>query len=167
MHDRSVLLPSLKTLYPTTMQRVASPLHYRFSPETLEVWATGPGSVLLGARVAGSIRAVSLFLVSGTHAEYHLNASTADGRHLAAWLIWNAVLILQAKKVSVLNLGGGVRPGDGVYRFKERFHGVPKPILSVRQVYNSAEYDRLCREAGVSTSAAYFPAYRAARQNVR
>ena len=79
-YDRNVLLPSRKTLYPTTMQRVASPLHYRFSPETLDVWAAGPTSVLLEARVAGSIKAVSLFLVSGTHAEYHLNASTADGR---------------------------------------------------------------------------------------
>lgn len=103
--DRNVLLPSLKTLYPTTMQRVASPPHYHFSPETLEVWASDHTSLVLGARVAGSIEAVSLFLVSGTHAEYHLNASTEDGRDLAAWLIWNAVLILQAKKVPVLDLG--------------------------------------------------------------
>jgi hypothetical protein len=71
--------------------------------------------------------------------------------------------MLRTNGVFGIDLGGGVRPGDGVYRFKERFHGLAKPLHGVRQIYNPAKYEELCRAAGVLASLSYFPAYRSGR----
>jgi len=57
-------------------------------------------------------------------------------------------------------IGGGFRPGDGLYRFKARFRGNPAPLLSARQIYDRRRYDELCSEAGVAASGDWFPAYR-------
>lgn len=160
--DKPLLVEALKRLYPPTMQRLGARPHYHFSAETLAAWALDPEALALGGRIDGSVEAVSLFLVSGNHAEYHLNASTEQGRDLTAWLIGNAVALLRERGVTTLNLGGGVRPGDGLYRFKSRFRGAPRPLHGVRQIYDSCKYYELCSRAGMSRGANWFPAYRAA-----
>jgi hypothetical protein len=159
--DRRVLAEELKRLYPAAMRRLGAQPQYDFSPETLERWALDPSSVALGASVRDSVEVASVACVSGRQAEYHISGSTEDGRQLYAWLIWNAVTRLRDHGVDVLNIGGGVRPGDGIYRFKERFNGVEKAIRAVRQIYDHGGYDALCRDAGVDRSERYFPAYRA------
>ena len=159
--DRRVLADELKRLYPAAMRRLGAQPQYDFSPETLERWALDPSSVVLGASVRGSVEAVSVACVSGRQAEYHISGSNEDGRQLDAWLIWNAVTRLRDRGVDVLNLGGGVRPGDGIYRFKERFNGREKAIRAVRQIYDPEKYDELCRNADVTGSRRWFPAYRA------
>jgi hypothetical protein len=161
VEERHVVADALKRLYPPTMRRVGARPVYAVSPATLERWVLDPSSIALGARVGGSVEAVSIFCVAGRHAEYHINASTASGRDLSAWLIWKAIERLKAAGVEVLNLGGGIRPGDGVARFKERFHGEPRPLWAVRQIYDHATYDELCRSAGVTSPSEWFPAYRA------
>jgi Acetyltransferase (GNAT) domain len=159
--DASILAEDLKRLYPAAMRRLGAQPHYAFSAETLERWALDPSSIVLGARVGGSVEAVSVACVSGRQAEYHISGSTEQGRQLDAWLIWKAVTRLRERGVDVLNLGGGVRPGDGVYRFKERFNGMPKALQAVRQIYDHEKYDELCRIAGVAGAGRWFPAYRA------
>jgi GNAT acetyltransferase-like protein len=163
VEDRSELADRMRSLYPSTMQRVGARSGYDVAGESLDRWVLDPSSVVLGARVNGLVEAVSVFCVAGKHAEYHINASSPRGRELAAWLIWIAIERLRAAEVQTLNLGGGVRPGDGVYRFKERFHGVLKPLLAVCQVYDHVVYDELCRRTSARTEAgpAWFPAYRA------
>jgi hypothetical protein len=160
--DPSVVAENLKLLYPATMRRVGARPLYAVSPATLERWVFDPSSIALGARVGRSVEAVSLFCVAGTHAEYHINASTLSGRDLSAWLIWSAIERLRAAGVEVLNLGGaGARPGDGVAQFKERFHGESRSLWALRQIYDDAKYDELCRRAGVTHGRDWFPAYRA------
>jgi hypothetical protein len=162
--DRLHLADRLKHLYPATMGRVGAGPEYDFRGETLERWARDPSSVVLGGRLGDSVEAVSVFCVAGPCAEYHINASTPQGRDLTAWLIWNAAKQLIDADVEVLNLGGaGKRPGDGVYRFKERFNGTPMTVKAVRQIYDQRTYDELCRQAGAASSAPWFPAYRAQR----
>jgi hypothetical protein len=158
--DRSVLAEALKELYPSTMERLGAPARHRFAPTTLVEWACDPGSLVLGAGLGRTVEAVSVFLIAGEHAEYHLNASSEHGRELAAWLLWRAIVRLPRLGVRVLNLGGGLRPGDGLYRFKARFRGNPTPLLSVRQIYDQRRYNELCRQAGVATADGWFPAYR-------
>jgi hypothetical protein len=160
--DRPSLANRLKRLYPATMGRVGAGPEYDFREETLERWARDPSSVVLGGRLGDSVEAVSVFCVAGPCAEYHINASTPRGRELTAWLIWNAANRLMDADVDVLNLGGaGKRPGDGVYRFKERFNGTPIAVRAVRQIYDQRTYEELCREAGAASSGPWFPAYRA------
>jgi hypothetical protein len=160
--DRARLSEAMKELYPSTMERTGARPRHRVAPETLARWAQDPTSLLLGAGAGGSIEAVSLFCAARTHAEYQLSASTADGRWLAAWLISNAIERLRRQGVDQLNLGGGVRPGDGVYAFKEQFGARPRPLLAVRQVYDVDAYEELCRLAGVQPGGGWFPPYRAA-----
>jgi len=114
----------------------------------------------LGAAVGDAIEAVYVFRFARGNAESHLLGTTEHGRELASWLLWKGTARLHASGVRLLNLGGGVRPGDGIYRFKQRFNGLEKPLRAVRQIYDPALYEALCHEAGASTSTAYFPAYR-------
>jgi hypothetical protein len=134
--DRRILADNLKRLYPLTMRRVGARQNYDFSPETLDRWVADPSALVLGAGQKGEIDAVSVFMVSGDQAEYHLNASSDEGRDLAAWLIWNAGIRLKAMGVRQLHLGGGVRRGDGLHQFKQRFGGIPKALQAVRQIYD-------------------------------
>jgi len=161
VEDQHLLTGALIDLYPATMRRVGADIHYLFSAATLCRWAENPANLLLGARVEGSIEAIVLLLVAGHRAEYHIGASTERGRELTAWLLKNGIEKLRDRGVTILNLGGGVKPGDGLYRFKEKFGVVSKPLQAIRQIYNRNKYQELCEIAGVKHPATYFPAYRA------
>src|SRR5437762_7278964 len=89
--DPSLLSKSLTTLFPASMARLGARGHYQFSAETLVRWAQAPEALIVGARADDSIEAVSVFLVAGDQAEYHINGCTERGRNYAAWLIWNAI----------------------------------------------------------------------------
>jgi hypothetical protein len=161
VEDRQLLAAALIDLYPDTMRRVGARSHYGFSAETLRRWAGDPDSMVLGAELEGCIEAVILVLVAKCRAEYHICANTVRGRDLTAWLLQNCIERLRAQGVATLNLGGGISPGDGLYRFKEKFGAIPKPLQAVRQIYDSIKYKELCRLAGAVLPAEYFPAYRA------
>jgi len=159
--DRARLSAALQELYPATMRRVEARPQYAFSAETLRGWAEDPSAVVLGAEHEGRIDAVSVFLVAGRYAEYHVNASTAHGRDSAAWLVHHAIHRLRDRGVTSLNLGGGARRGDGLFQFKMRFGGTEKVLQAARQIYDRATYDALC--GGANADAGWFPPYRATR----
>jgi hypothetical protein len=121
--DPASLTEALPRLYPQTLRRVGAAPYFAFSPQTLDCWARSPTAVILGARIGTSIEAVYLCLIAGLHAEFHILGSTDDGRGLAAWLIWNGIPRLRERGVTELNLTGGMKPGDGLYRFKQGFRG--------------------------------------------
>jgi hypothetical protein len=158
--DRETLARQLKHLYPDTMRRIHAPPHFRFSPETIARWAVDPESLLLGGAVENAIHGVCMFRIVGQYAEAHILGTSENGRTLLAWLIWKGTERLIRCRVRLLNLGGGIRPGDGVYRFKERFHGLPKPRGALRQIYDRLKYDLLCARSGAHAPHEWFPAYR-------
>jgi hypothetical protein len=164
VEDPSVLAEGLKRLYPVKMRSVGALPHYYFSAETLDRWARDGEALILGASIDGCVETVYLFRVTGEHAECHLTGSSETGRGLVPWLLLFGVERLRRKGVRLLQLGGGLRDGDGLYRFKEGFRGTPKIRRSVCQIYDRAVYDALCREAAVSCSGQWFPAYRALRR---
>ena len=51
-----------------------------------------------------------------------------------------------------LNLGGGIRPGDGLSEFKQRLGAKLSPTLALRQVFDSSRYLAACAAAGVGVS---------------
>ena len=78
-------------------------------------------SVVFGATTGDGLQACALFLQRGDQAEYHLGASTNAGRGLQTLLLYAGFLRLRQMGVKRLNLGGGVRRGDGLFQFKASF----------------------------------------------
>lgn len=159
--DPQVLGPHLKRLYSVTMQRVGAPPHYQFSAETLGRWLDDPATLALGAQVGDEVESVYVFRFAGTYAEAHITGSTVQGRRLVPWLIREGIERLRHHGVTCLDLGGSPRAGDGLYQYKAKFRGIPKPICAVHQVYDRAKYEEMCRVAGVISPTRWFPPYRA------
>lgn len=119
--------------------------------------------LLLGAERDGELEAVSVFAATPWVGEFLFNVSLPGGREHSAALIWAAALRLRESGVAALNLGGGVRPGDGIDRFKERFGGRAIPLASLKQVYAAESFAALCARAMADPAdrTAYFPPYHA------
>jgi hypothetical protein len=90
------------------------------------------------------------------------NVCGEAGRAHAFTLLWNGALRLQDEGVPFLNLGGGIREGDGLAQFKRRFGAEQRPFLALRQIYDTERYQALCAAANVVADRrdGYFPAYR-------
>jgi hypothetical protein len=163
VEDREALAAALVHLYPPAMARLGASEAYALPAATLRALATTPDVLVLGAAGHdGQIAVVMTFPVAGDRAEGFLLASTPEGRDLITWLLGQAIRRLRADGVRRLNLGGGVRPGDGLFDFKARFGGTPRPLGVLRQVYDPATYAALCTAAAES-GGNWFPAYRAPR----
>lgn len=161
VEDRQALAEAMQHLYPLTMARSGASAHYQFSGATLACWTLDPGAIAIGAASDSQIEAVAVFPFVGERAEYHVGVADNDSREMTAWLLWQGMIRLRNAGVKSLNLGGGVRPGDGLYRFKEWFGGRSASLHVVRQIYQPEAYDRLRLAAGVPADTTWFPAYRA------
>jgi hypothetical protein len=156
--DRARIAHVLPELYGATLSRVSAGRDYQFSQKTLLGLASMSSAFVVGAERDGRIEAAVLFLGGATQAEYAVHASTDAAIGCSAMLIASAIAHFKAAGKSVLNLGGGARPDDGLHNFKKRFGGKTYPVASARQIYDAGAYLRL---AGSRTNAAWFPAYRA------
>ncbi|SFT33899.1 Acetyltransferase (GNAT) domain-containing protein [Geodermatophilus amargosae] len=111
----------------------------------------------------GQIVAATVLAWTPYCGEYLFGISLPEGRRWSAALLWAGALQLAERDIPYLNLGGGVRRGDGVADFKARFGGSRLPLGALRQVYRPRTYVELCRAAGVEPDdrTGFFPAYRA------
>ena len=136
---------------------------YRFSKETWLFLFQLPNVLAFGAMSGSSLAAITLFAFTPTIGEYLFNISTGDGARFSTPLLWHGVQSLRSLGVRFLNLGGGIRPGDGVAKFKQGFGGCALPLQSLRQVYDPVIFARLCQETKVDPRgrSGYFPTYRA------
>ncbi len=151
--------------YADCMQRAGASPVYQFSRATLDALAEVEGTFFLAAENAGGrIEAVSLFGETKFCGEYLFNISLPDGRHHSAALLWEAMLRLRQRGTPRLNLGGGVRRGDGLAQFKARFGGEAQPMRAIKTVFLDDAYLACCREARVHPAKeGYFPPYRQPR----
>lgn len=134
---------------------------YRFRPDTWHLLLRSPVAWSIGVREAGSIVAASVFTEHDGYVEYLFGMSVDGAGRYSAPLIWEAVTHFSPLGASTLNLGGGVRPGDGVAEFKRRFGAdeIPAPRLCL--VFDPAAFTELSRAAGVEpTTDGFFPPYR-------
>jgi hypothetical protein len=143
-------------------ERRAARIYY-LSASTLDALFASDDVFLLGAEVDGELEAVSVFAHTPYIADYLFNVSIPAGRRHSAPLIWYGAQCLKSAGTPLLNLGGGIRPGDGVAGFKARFGARETPLRSLRQVYRPDVYQELCRLASVAsvTPGDYFPPYHA------
>ncbi len=137
---------------------------YAFSRPTLDALLGLDEVILLGAGAGGRVEAVCVLAHTPHCAEYLFGVSLPEGRGWSAALLWEGAMRLRALGIPRLNLGGGVRRGDGVAEFKVRFGAARLPLGSLREVYRPEVYAALCREAGADPDerGGYFPAFRAA-----
>ena len=147
--------------YDETMRRAGAAERYFFGIEYLIACLEFERSWLAVVRApAGELAAAAIAAVSDGVLHYYL-AGTADA-HRQASPGKNALLRLLglADELGiVLNLGGGVQPGDGLEAFKRGFANATRPFMTHEIVCDARAYAELAegREAG-----GYFPAYRAA-----
>ena len=161
--DRHLIEEASARLYRETMVRVDARDNYAYSEQTLRRWIRDPMSVVFGATTGDGLQACALFLQRGDQAEYHLGASTNAGRGLQTLLLYAGFIRLRQMGVKRLNLGGGVRRGDGLFQFKAKFRGEERWLHAVRQIYRPDVYRRLTYEAAVSPDERWFPPYRVRR----
>lgn len=163
VEDRGALVEAFIRLHPRQAERVDAAPVYHFGEPALRLLLAIEETIVVGTRGRDGIEAVALFGLTPAAGEYLLAASTQTGRCHAKGLVWRGILALKKRGVGILNLGGGIRPGDGVAEFKRRFGAVETPGSCVKEIFDSARYGEACRAVGVDpASAGYFPAYRAA-----
>jgi hypothetical protein len=116
---------------------------------------------LIGCEDGAGVAAVALFGHSFGVADYVINVSSVEGRKYSRILIWAAVKALKERGVTLLNLGGGVRPGDALEAFKRRFGGSAADVRVLMQVCDTGKYRQLCSRYCESGNFAshYFPPY--------
>jgi hypothetical protein len=148
--------------YGPAMERKQAAARHRFAEETLAALCELPDTFLVGARVGGGLKSVSLFGSTPHAGDFLLNAALPDCAHYSVALIWSAVGRLVEQEVPWFNLGGGMSPGDSLADFKGRFGAVPLPMRAVKAVYDRAAYAELCRRHGGDPEdrEGFFPAYR-------
>lgn len=137
---------------------------YRLSRPALAALLGARDTFLIGVRRHEVVESVTLVGYSKDCGDAMLNVCTDIGREHAFTLLWNAALHLKALGVPFMNLGGGIREGDGVAAFKRRFGGDERRAVALKQVYDEKRYRALCERAAVDPDArsGYFPPYRAA-----
>ena len=163
--DKNVLAEFfLSNYYESMLTKQASPV-YTFSVETLRRIIESDNTSIFGIISGSSILAVSVFAEGSWNADYLFNVSVPEGKAFGAHLIWRAVLYYKGKGKKLLNLGGGVVPGDNLEDFKMRFGGIRKPLKPLREIFNADIYNKLCIESGIAgENSKYFPAYRSLKR---
>jgi hypothetical protein len=158
--DKPTLLAAIQTLYPKSLARQGAGAIYGFHHETLRELLMQESTIVVGVEVGGSIEAAVVMLAIGNEAEYFLSTSTEDGRSHTRGLIWHAVQALQTRGIMRVNLGGGVKNGDGLEQFKRRFGADRAVPMALKHIYQPQAYAALCEACGVSEErGGFFPPY--------
>ncbi|CAN5645325.1 hypothetical protein BH10ACT11_BH10ACT11_21950 [soil metagenome] len=157
--EQSDLL-AFNDLYEQTMRNAEAADRYFFGAEYLRGCLDfGRSWLVLSRDGDGELGSGAIAAVSDGILHYFL-AGTADSHRAASpgknGLV--ALLDLSDELGMPLNLGGGIKPGDGLEKFKRGFTNASEPFVTHELVADHAAYERLSegREAGD-----FFPAYRA------
>jgi Acetyltransferase (GNAT) domain len=166
------LYNSFRSLYRSTMQRVAAAKFYFFSDTYFEEVRHALKHCLHFCVVVapnGDLAAAGLFTQTDGIVEYHLGGSAEPYlRHAASKLMFYAIRQwARASGYRLLNLGGGVggQPGP-LLNFKAGFSRLRAPYHTLRVVFDTARYEQLTRlwraraEDFAPSITGFFPDYR-------
>ncbi len=153
-------LEAFTAAYEQTMRRTGAAERYFFGREYYATALSFPGSWLLLARSArGEAGAAAIVALSDGHLHYFLGGTAESSLGSSPFkTVVVAMLDLADELDRPLNLGGGVRAGDGLERFKRGFANAERPSFVHRIVADPAAYERL---SGDRATGGFFPAYRA------
>lgn len=156
-------------LHAQTMRRRAAPERYRFPLEYfMEFFRTmSENSFYMLAEYEGRIVAGGLYFHDRKNIYWHLSAvdmEFARVRPVNAYVYETLRWALGQGKQRML-LGGGYRPGDGVFHFKSNFSRLRERFCTYKRVHDAETYSALMRawagnNGGHSPGTDFFPAYR-------
>ncbi len=148
-------------LYRQTMDRAGASERYFFDDAYLSAALDFERAWLLSARRDRSSQgAASIAVVSDGVLHYFLGGTAAEALDESPFrLVVVAMCDLADRLELPLNLGGGLRPGDGLERFKRGFANSEREWLTHEIVCDSHAYAELV--AGAERAPGFFPAYRA------
>lgn len=157
-------------LYLKTMERRAAEPRYIFPPaHFLAFFRSMPSSsFLVLAEHQGRLAAGGLFLHGGADVYWHLSAADLELAHLRAvnGYLWEVIAWAAAQGKERMLLGGGYRPGDGVFRFKASYSPLRARFQTYRRIHDREAYAGIaaawsaCHD-GRQVPSDYFPGYRA------
>lgn len=166
-------LDVFKDLYFDTMHRVGASARWFFHDSYFYDCVTCLGSdhvSLFHAKKDGRTLASAFVLRSNKIAYYHLSGSRKDFLNLRPnhLLIYELALWAKALGCQQLHLGGGLEPGDSLFRFKAGFSGCRSSFYTASAIYDPQLYRQLCsardewdRANGLEPQPTnFFPAYR-------
>lgn len=145
--------------YEQTMRRAAAAPRYFFAREYFDAVLSFERSWLLVARRGGEPGAAAIAGVSDAVLHYFLGGTSDAARASSPFknVVWS-MLALSDELGLPLNLGGGVRPGDGLEAFKRGFANAELPFVTHEVI---ADRDAYAQLAGTIPAGGFFPAYRA------
>lgn len=163
VEPQSVCAPesTFQKIYDQTMARVGSSHRLRLSQEYYQrLQLTGRVRVL-EARLGGRAVATAMFLTWGQRLHYHLSGSCDDGMRIGATnLILHHAVADLLPPCGILHLGGGLRPDDGLHRFKASIANRATETFLCQTIVNQGRYRELVDRVGGAETSDYFPAYR-------
>jgi hypothetical protein len=146
--------------YEQTMHRTEAAERYFFSSDYFaSVTSFADSWLLLATSADGEVGAGAIAARSDGMLHYFLGGTSEE--HLAESPFKNVVEAMMGLADELplpLNLGGGVRPGDGLEAFKRGFANAELPFHTHEVICEEQEYARL---SGERPQGAFFPAYRA------
>jgi len=151
---------SFEQAYEETMTRTDAAPRYFFGSEWFEaVFSSRRTWLVLVNSPDGDVAAGSIGALSDGVLHYFLSGTADDHLHEAP--MKNAIVALQDLSDELgapLNLGGGLRPGDGLEEFKRGFANRQAPFIAHEVICDPDAYDRLSTGCAAGD---FFPAYRA------
>jgi hypothetical protein len=164
--DKGILKQFFLSQYHNFFSRKEASAVYNFSMDTLSFLADLDNVLMVGRFMDNQLQAISVFAYTPYMADYLFSISLPECQHHAAPLIWYAVDYLKSKQIPLLNLGGGVKAGDSIAQFKQRFGPDLYPLQAAKQIYDYPNYQMLCLQVReeCNEKEGYFPAYRKPKQ---
>jgi hypothetical protein len=145
--------------YEQTLHPAGAAERYFFAPSYFEAVLSFERSWLVVARRGGEVGAAAIAAISDGFLHYFLGG-TADAARSASPFknVVVAMLDLADERGLPLNLGGGIRPGDGLDEFKRGFANAELGFFTHSIVCDPVAYAEL---TGDREEGDFFPAYRA------
>jgi hypothetical protein len=147
-------------LYIETMNRVGAARRFHFTRDYIDRLLSSPSCYLILTSAPNGDPAASGLLVVSDGWLHYLLGGTAHAylNHGASKNVVMEMVAMAVDRGIPLNLGGGVRSGDGINLFKQGFANRTAPVLMSDIIADADTYHSLC-VANASTE--FFPAYRA------
>ena len=148
-------------VYTETMHAVGAERRYLYEPGYFDLLFCSPRSYMLVAAGAdGEVAAAAIAVISDGLMHYYLSGTADADRQRAPSKNLIVAVTEHAERLGLsLNLGGGVKPGDGLEEFKRGFSNRELPFRTHELVCDPARYAEL--SAGRRRSG-FFPLYREA-----
>ncbi|MGS0765133.1 GNAT family N-acetyltransferase [Syntrophomonas curvata] len=148
--DSRYFLQVFPPLYMAAMNALGAKPYYLFPRAYFEEMLVGDQACLAICRLNDEVLAAAVFLAGAYIMEYHLSASTAQGKSLGAGslILHEAVSLGQQLGCQVLHLGGGTdsSPDNALLFFKAGFSQVRARFKIGKKIYRKEQYEQMRNE---------------------